>query len=102
MAAALPVVATRCGGPQQIMDDGVTGILVENGSAGAIASSIATLRSDAAQRRRLGNAASRAVRERFTIDTQLKSYERLYDECLSGVDKRGLGRRSPLFRSMFS
>lgn len=102
MAAGLPVVATRCGGPQQIMDDGVTGILVENGSAGAIASSIAGLRSDAEKRRRLGNSASKAVSERFTLDAQLKSYERLYNECLSGVGNRRLGRRSGLLRSMFS
>lgn len=102
MAAGLPVVATRCGGPEQIMDDGVTGILVENGSAEAIASSIAGLRSDAEKRHSLGNAASRAVSARFTLDAQLKSYERLYDQCLSGVGKRELGRHSGLLRSMFS
>ena len=28
MACATPVVATRCGGPEEIVDDGETGILV--------------------------------------------------------------------------
>jgi glycosyltransferase involved in cell wall biosynthesis len=83
MAAGLPIVATRCGGPEQILDDGVTGFLVENGSAEAIASSIARLRVNALERRRLGDAARAAVSERFTLDAEVRAYERVYESCLS-------------------
>jgi glycosyltransferase involved in cell wall biosynthesis len=88
MAAGLPVVATRCGGPEQILDDGVTGLLVENGSAEAIANAIERLRANADDRRRLGNAARNAVSERFTLEAQARAYERLYEECLEEPRRR--------------
>lgn len=94
MAAGLSIVATRCGGPEQILDDGVTGILVENGSADAIANAIARLRMNANERRRLGEAARVKVSERFTLEAELRAYERLYEECLSGAPHENLGLHS--------
>jgi glycosyltransferase involved in cell wall biosynthesis len=82
MAAGLPVVATRCGGPEEILDDGVTGILVENGSPEAVAAAIDSLRVNARGRRELGDAAQAAARRRFTIDANLRAYESLYEKCL--------------------
>lgn len=86
MAAGLPIVATRCGGPEQILDDGVTGLLVENGSAVAIATSIARLRENSSERHRLGTAARAAVNMRFTLEAEVQAYERLYENCLSLVE----------------
>lgn len=88
MATGLPVVATRCGGPEQILDDGVTGLLVDNGSAEAIASAIERLRVNADERRRLGNAARKAVSERFTLEAQVRAYEQLYEDCLKERRRR--------------
>jgi glycosyltransferase involved in cell wall biosynthesis len=84
MASGLPIVATRCGGPEQILQDGVTGVLVRNESAADIAQAIATLREAVDDRRRLGEAARIAARTRFTLDAQVRAYESLYDACLSG------------------
>lgn len=83
MAAGLPIVATRCGGPEQILDDGVTGLLVPNESAEAIANSIARLRANLSERRRLGEAARAAVNERFTLEAEVRAYERVYESCLA-------------------
>jgi glycosyltransferase involved in cell wall biosynthesis len=83
MAAARPIVATRCGGPEQILDADVSGILVQNGSAEAIARAIAGLRANREQRERLGAAAQAAVTERFTLDAQVRAYERVYEECIA-------------------
>lgn len=92
MATGLPVVATRCGGPEQIIDDGITGILVENGSAEAIAGSIERLRANAGERRRLGDAARAVVSERFTLEAQVQAYESLYEQCLSRSGRRSTVR----------
>jgi len=80
MASGVPVVATRCGGPEQILEDDLTGLLVENGSATAIAAAIAGLRLDPVERRRLADNARAVVLERFTVDDQVRAYERLYDQ----------------------
>jgi glycosyltransferase involved in cell wall biosynthesis len=82
MASGLPVVATRCGGPEQILNDGVTGLLVENGSAEAVAEAIEGLRQSPADRQRLGRAARADIRERFTLEAQLQAYEALYQESI--------------------
>ena len=93
MAAGLPIVATRCGGPEQILDDGITGLLVENESAEAIAGSIARLRANTVERRRLGDAARAAVGERFTLQAQVRAYERVYESCVS-LSERPLSLRT--------
>ncbi len=94
MAAGRPVVATRCGGPEQILTHGVTGLLVENGSAEAVANSIEALRTDLEQRKRFGNAARDAVREFFTLEAQLEAYERLYEECLFSAGRKPWATRT--------
>jgi glycosyltransferase involved in cell wall biosynthesis len=82
MASRLPVVATRCGGPEEIIEHGKTGILVSNKSVSEIAEAIHGLRMNPALRERLGNAARTDVESRFTLDAQLNSYEALYNDCL--------------------
>lgn len=89
MAAGLPVVATKCGGPEEILSDHVTGVLVENGSAEAIAEAVESLRANSEDRRRLGEAARESVRERFTLEAQIKSYDNLYEDCLDAYQRRG-------------
>jgi glycosyltransferase involved in cell wall biosynthesis len=83
MAAGLPIVATRCGGPEQILEDGVTGVLVPNESPADIAAAIASLRQRADERKRLGERARAAARTRFTLDAQVRAYDALYESCLS-------------------
>lgn len=82
MSAELPVVATRCGGPEEIIEDGVTGLLVANGSPQAVASSIVRLRADPHERRRMATAARQVVMSRFTLERQVQSYSQLYHQCL--------------------
>ncbi len=61
MAAGLPVVATRVGGIPEIVEDGVTGLLVPPGDPGALAAALTRVASDAAWRERAGAAARRAI-----------------------------------------
>jgi glycosyltransferase involved in cell wall biosynthesis len=62
MALGKAVVATRVGGPLEIVTDGVDGLLVPPGDAAALAAALSRL-ADAGLRRRLGSAA----RERATV-----------------------------------
>jgi glycosyltransferase involved in cell wall biosynthesis len=84
LASGLPVVATRCGGPEQIVEDGITGILVQNESANAVANAIDLLHADGDLRRRLASNGRAMVRERFTMLEQVRAYERIYADCLTG------------------
>lgn len=79
MAARLPVIATRSGGPEEILRDDVSGLLVERSSAKALAAGLARLLSDAALRERLGASAIEAVRARFDIVPMVAAYRALYD-----------------------
>jgi glycosyltransferase involved in cell wall biosynthesis len=83
MASGLAVVATRCGGPEQILEDGATGLLVDNGSASAVAGAIDRLRKDPAQRFRFARAAREVVMRRYTIEAQVRAYEELYEYVLT-------------------
>lgn len=62
MASGVAVVASRTGGLAEIVEDGVTGRLVEPGDAGALAGALDDLLADPGRRRRMG--AAGAVRAR--------------------------------------
>lgn len=93
LACGTPVVATRCGGPEEIVEDGRTGLLVDAGSPEALAGAIETLVRDADRRSRLARAAPDSVRKRFTLDAMLDEYERLYAECSSKHRSRATHER---------
>ena len=65
MAAALPVVAYADGGLLELVEDGVSGLLVAHGDVGALARAMLTLRDDAALGRELGAAAARRAASDF-------------------------------------
>jgi len=56
-----------------------TGVLVEPGDPGALASAIERLLADPDLRARMGAAATADVRARFSLDRQLDAYVALYD-----------------------
>lgn len=82
MAMGLPVVATKSGGPEEIITPGRDGLLVEAGSAEALAAGIMELLADRGKARRLGEAAARTARERFSLEAMLDGYEAVYAACL--------------------
>lgn len=88
MAAGLPVVATRAGGIPEIVEEGVTGILVPPGDPAPLADAVATLLADPDRRRRLGAAGRRRAEERFSTAAWLGRLERLYGEVV-GVGAAG-------------
>lgn len=93
MAAGLPVVATRCGGPQDIIEHELTGLLVQNESAEAIAGAIERLQADPSLRERFAVAARLAAADRFGVQTQARAYESIYDQCIAA--RAPAARRRP-------
>lgn len=79
MASGLPVVASRTGGIPEVVEDGVSGILVAPGDAEDLARALVSLDRDPERRRRLG-AAARARAEAFDIRVTVRALEDLYDE----------------------
>lgn len=67
MSVGVPVVATRCGGPEEIIDDGATGVLVAPKSPEAIAEAAAAILRDPALHMKLAAAARLAVSTRFAL-----------------------------------
>jgi glycosyltransferase involved in cell wall biosynthesis len=59
MSAQLPVVASRGGGPEEIITDGVDGLLYAPGDVGALAEILSRLSSEPGLRHRIGSAAAR-------------------------------------------
>ena len=82
MACARPVVASRTGGIPEVVEDGVSGILVTAGDADDLARALATLERDPERRRRLGEAA-RSRAEAFDIGATVRALEDLYEEVAS-------------------
>jgi glycosyltransferase involved in cell wall biosynthesis len=83
MAMRRAVVATRVGGVPEIVQDGVSGILVPPGSPKALADAISSLLRDPLRREQLGEAGRRRVVETFRFETMMKRYEALYEALLS-------------------
>jgi glycosyltransferase involved in cell wall biosynthesis len=84
MAAGLPVVATGVGGTPEVVVDGVTGLLVAAGDAGALARSLTRLLCDPELRRRMGQAGRERVAQRFTVGRMVEQTQRLYERLLRG------------------
>lgn len=83
MLAELPIVATACGGPQNIIKDGATGMLATVKDEREIACRILELAHAPALRLKLAEAARRDALERFSLRTTVDRYENLYADCLA-------------------
>jgi glycosyltransferase involved in cell wall biosynthesis len=67
MAAGKPVVSTRTRGPEEMLEEGVTGMFVPPGDAPPMASAIRAMVSDQARARAMGEAARADVARRFSL-----------------------------------
>lgn len=82
MASRLPVIATRCGGPEEILSHGRDGLLVAKQNPEALSAAILKTLDDAPLKASLAHAAQTTVQERFSISAMLKSYRHLYGPLL--------------------
>ena len=78
MASGVPAIATRVGGNPEVIEDGVTGLLVPPRDAGGLADAMCRLLSDRDLAARFGEAGRRRVAEHFSVDRTVFETERLY------------------------
>ena len=80
MEAGLPVVSTRVGGVPDLVEDGVTGLLVDRGDPEALARAITELLRDPDRRAEMGRIARDRRRSEFDIDVMVEHIEQLYED----------------------
>lgn len=86
MAAGVPMVATRVGGVPELLEDGVTGIIVPAQDPREMASAISRLVEDKDLRLKLGTAA-RASAMRYSWEMCVDEHVSLYKEIASGLQR---------------
>jgi glycosyltransferase involved in cell wall biosynthesis len=82
MASGLPVVTTRCGGPETSVVSGETGLLVDRGDAEAMADSIHRLLTDDSTRERFARTARARAADHFSLDAAGRRFLQHYDSVL--------------------
>jgi glycosyltransferase involved in cell wall biosynthesis len=81
-AAGLPVVSFACKcGPKDVIDDGLDGVLVEDGNIQALAEGILRLIKDPLLRKRMGTAAYQRS-DRYSEETIMTKWDHLFKELV--------------------
>lgn len=83
------VVAAAAGGTPEVVENGVTGLLVEPGSVAGLADALARLREEPELARRLGSAGRARIEREFTL-------ERMTDRTLAVLEDAATVRRRPV------
>jgi glycosyltransferase involved in cell wall biosynthesis len=83
MALGKAVVATRAGGPREIVVEGETGLLVEPGDAREMAEAIVGLLREPQRREEMGRHGRERFLEQFTADRMARETLRVYQTILS-------------------
>jgi glycosyltransferase involved in cell wall biosynthesis len=82
MACSLAVAASRVGGIPEVVEGGVTGVLVPPDDPGALAAACSRLLLDPDARKRMGREGERRARERYDIRTSIRNTAAVYRELM--------------------
>lgn len=85
MAAGRPLVATRVGGLPDLVEDGVTGLLIPPGDAAALADAIAALLADPARAEAMGRAARERWEESYSTGPFYRATLKVYEEAIHAL-----------------
>lgn len=91
MAAGLPVVATQVDGTKELVTDRLTGLAVPAGSPERFAAALEELLTNTVFAQSLGNAARQMMRERYSIERMVDSYDNIYRRGLDSVRRMPCG-----------
>ncbi len=83
MASGVPSIATRCGGPDLVVEEGHTGHLVPVGDHEALADRLGLLLQDVAARSAMAGRAREVAESKYSLDVAARGYLRVYERILS-------------------
>jgi glycosyltransferase involved in cell wall biosynthesis len=83
MSAAVPVIASRVGGNPEIVQDGLTGLLVTPKAVSELTGHILEMINKRDRSKLFGERGRERVADVFTTAQMLNHYQELYEECLS-------------------
>ena len=83
MASGIPPVSTRSGGPDDIINDGVDGFLVDRDDAETLAERLYRVASDQNLNRNMGIAARKTAEAKYSEDATAKAFIEVFDGLLS-------------------
>jgi len=97
MAMRRPVIATRAGGPIEIIDDGRTGFLVPPGDDESLAYRLTMLLENPPLAARIAEAGYTAVRDRYSAEAHARLVQQVYERALAPRRARpaSVPRRAP-------
>jgi glycosyltransferase involved in cell wall biosynthesis len=82
MAAGVPVVATRVGSLPELIEDGLTGLLIEPGRPDALAQAVHSVLDNPDRARKMAAAAKKAVHDRYSVDSMVERYVSLFESLV--------------------
>lgn len=88
MASGRPVIATAHGGPCELIEDGVTGLLVTPRDAGALAAAIRSLVDDRDRAHAMGGAGRLRAQSHYSSEAYIAGIHRVYDDVWADAGGR--------------
>jgi len=83
MASGIPVVATRSGGPEDILEDGVSGLLVPTNDPERLAAAIEAIALNSEFAKRISLCALQRVGDHYGLHKMIGEYEKLFTNAVA-------------------
>ncbi len=90
MAMGKPVIAANRGMLPELVEDGVSGLVVDD-TPEQLAQAIVRLAGDAPLRRKMGEAARQRICREYSLDGQMEKVEAVYRQALTSISDAGTG-----------
>jgi glycosyltransferase involved in cell wall biosynthesis len=84
MAAGLPTIASRVGGNGELIEDGVTGLLVPSEDSAALSDALLAVLRDPESARRMAQNGREFTIQNFSFERLVREVDELYSELLRG------------------
>lgn len=81
MACELPVIATDCVGPRELIEDGKSGLILKERTPKCLADTIIYLLNNETMRREMGKNGRKRVLEYYDWQNNIKELEKVLDNC---------------------